>query len=86
MDENKSLKLIGIIDALFIPIQKVISTILPDFLEEALEEDKVRESIVAATDTALLSVSPEARLIPEEMRKRIIRKSLDLILDEIVLD
>ncbi|WP_319549568.1 hypothetical protein [Desulfogranum marinum] len=85
MDELRSLKLLGTIDALLIPIQKVISAILPDYLEEALDQDDVREAIVAAADKALLTAAPEARLVPEAMRKRIIRKSLDLILDEIVL-
>jgi len=78
-------RLVGIADALLIPIQKVIALVLPDFLENQLDKEEVREKIVVAVDKQLISAYPEARLVPEAMRKRLIRRTLDMMLDEILL-
>ena len=79
------LKLIGLTTSLLIPIQKAISLVLPDFIEESLEKGEKREAIVDAADVALIQSAPEARLVPSDVRKRIIRRSLDTLLDELLL-
>ena len=78
-------KLIGIVDSLLIPIQRAISLVLPDFLEDALESEQTREKIISAADEALIKSTPEARLVPEKIRRRLIARFLDIILDEILL-
>jgi hypothetical protein len=74
-----------LIDQLLEPIQKVIRTILPDFVEKDLNNPEVREIIVAAVDKALVAQFPAAAFIPANLRQSIIRKQLDMIIDDIVL-
>jgi hypothetical protein len=74
-----------LIDQLLEPIQKVIRTILPDFAEKDLKDPEVREIIVAAVDKALVAQFPAAAFIPANLRQSIIRKQLDMIIDDIVL-
>lgn len=80
-----TLKLIGIIDSLLIPIQRAIVAVLPDFLEDQLADLETRKKIVIAADKALIKSAPEARLIPTKVRRRLIGKSLDIIIDDILL-
>lgn len=79
------LRMVGIVDSLLTPIQKLIAAILPDFIEQELDDPEVRERIVKAVDKALVSGYPEAKLIPENIRQQIIRKLLDIMLDDILL-
>jgi hypothetical protein len=58
---------------------------LPDELKSRIDKDDTREKIVDLIDAALLEAVPAARLIPTDIRRRLIRKILDLILDEILL-
>lgn len=67
------------------PIQQIIAATLPDFLEARLDDDAVREQIVSVVDQALVTQQPAARALPEDFRRRIIRRILDLVLDEILL-
>ncbi len=85
MTEINPFKLLGIGDSLLIPIQKIIERILPDFIEEELRDDKVRQKIVVAVDLALTTEYQAAKAVPQEVRYRIIRRLLDLFLDEILL-
>jgi len=78
-------KLLGIIDSLLVPIQNAIKLVLPDFFEEKLDSPQVRNKIVTAADLALIKAAPESRLVPKNIRKRIIRRILDVLFDEIVL-
>ena len=74
-----------LIERLIDPIQQLIRKLLPDFAEENLQKPEVRETIVAAVDTALVTNYPVASAIPASLRRRIIRKQLDKIMDDIVL-
>jgi hypothetical protein len=80
------LNVLGIVDGLLTPIQRIISEVLPDFIQDALEDDAVRDKIVEAVDKQLIKQYPAARLIPEKRRRRIIRKILDIMLDDILLE
>jgi serine protease len=66
-------------------ILSILETLLPDFLEQDLKSPAVRESIVTLADIALTRQFPLARLLPAEHRRKVIRKALDLILDDLVL-
>jgi hypothetical protein len=74
-----------LIDQLLGPIQKLIRTILPDFAEKDLKDPEVREIVVAAVDKALVAQFPAAAFVPANFRQSIIRKQLDLIIDDLVL-
>jgi hypothetical protein len=74
-----------LIEKLIDPIQHLIRNLLPSFVEENLEKPQVREAIVVAVDTALVTNYPVAGAIPASFRRRIIRKQLDMISDDIVL-
>jgi hypothetical protein len=74
-----------LIERLIDPIQQLIRKLLPDFAEENLEKPEVREAIVMAVDTALVTNYPVAGAIPASLRRRIIRKQVDMIIDDIVL-
>jgi hypothetical protein len=74
-----------LIDQLLQPIQKLIRSILPNFVEKDLRDPEVRELIVAAVDKALVAQFPAAGFIPSNLRKSLIRKQLDIIIDDIVL-
>jgi hypothetical protein len=54
-------------------------------MEENLKDGAVRDRIVETVDAALVQSQPEARLVPPGVRRRIIRRLLDLLLDEILL-
>jgi hypothetical protein len=45
----------------------------------------VREIIVAAVDKALVAQFPVAGFVPANLRQSIIRKQLDIIIDDFVL-
>jgi hypothetical protein len=75
---------LGLIDQLLEPIQRLIRTILPEFAEKNLRDPKVRELVVTAVDKALVAQFPAAAFIPANLRQSIIRKQLDIILDDIV--
>jgi hypothetical protein len=74
-----------LVDQLLQPIQKLIRTILPNFVEKDLKDPEVREIIVAAVDKALVAQFPAAAFVPANLRQSIIRKQLDMIIDDIVL-
>ncbi|HUF63477.1 MAG TPA: hypothetical protein VMN36_15480 [Verrucomicrobiales bacterium] len=78
-------KILGIIDSLLIPIQRAISAVLPDFVEASLDDPATRQRLVEAADDALISSHPEARLVPEPARRRLIAKFVDILLDDIAL-
>jgi len=80
-----NLSRLNLIDRLLGPIQKLIRAILPDFIEKKLEDSEVRKTIVLAVDTALITQYPIARAIPSELRRAIIEKQLNIIIDDIVL-
>jgi hypothetical protein len=74
-----------LIDQLLDPIQKLIRTILPDFVEKDLKDPEVRDVIVAAVDKALVAQFPAAGFVPANLRQSIIRNQLDIIVDDFVL-
>lgn len=76
---------LGIADVLLQPISRLIEAVLPDFIEENLRDEAVRERIVEQVDKLLIAQQPAAAAIPSGTRKRIIRGLLDLVLDEVVL-
>lgn len=85
MNDINILTLLGTSRVLLTPIQEILERVIPDFLEQELRDEAVREAIVSAADRALLAELPAAVAIPEARRRRIIRRVLDLMLDEILL-
>jgi hypothetical protein len=83
--EMPDLSRLNLIQQLIGPIQELIHRILPDFAEENLERPEVREAIVAAVDKALVANYPMVAAIPASFRRRIIRKQVDMIIDDIIL-
>jgi hypothetical protein len=81
------LRVVGIVEGLLTPIQNIIMTVLPEFIEKELEleKDEVREEFVKVVDKLLVAQYPGTLLDPEKMRKSIIRALLDIILDKILL-
>jgi len=79
------LRLIGIAETIVDPIQRIFARVLPDFIEERLDDPEVRERIVAEADKALVKEVPGAGLTPDDIRKKIIRRLLDVVLDDILL-
>lgn len=75
-----------LIDQLLDPIQKLITGILPDFVEKDLKDPQVRDVIVDAVDKALVAQFPVAGFIPANLRQSIIRKQLDVIIDDLLLE
>jgi hypothetical protein len=76
---------LNLIDQLLNPIQKLIRAILPDFIQKNLKDPEVRDAIVLAVDMALVAQFPVAAAIPAALRQSIIRKQLDIVIDDIVL-
>lgn len=79
------LALVGIVDSLLAPIQRLIALVLPDFIEKDLKDPRVRKLIVTAVDRLLVKQYPEAKLVPAARRKEIISAVLDIMLDKILL-
>lgn len=69
------LRFMGLADALFILIHKIIDTVLPGFLQKDLKSDAVRSQIVSAVDTALVAQEPAAAAIPQSLRQKIFATS-----------
>lgn len=76
----------GLVARLLSPIQKIIQAILPGFVEADLKSPDIRDAMVLAADEALVLQNPLAGFLPTEIRRRLIRKQLDLIIDEILLN
>ena len=86
MQEPIPLKLFGTLDVLLPLVQTAITAVLPDFLEKELKDEEVRDMIVAAADDVLLTKNSYIGLVfREETRKRIIRKILEIMVDDILL-
>ena len=85
MATNSFSKRLALINTLLRPIQKTIRELLPDFADRNLKSKTIRAAIVSATDAALVRQFPIARIFPRETRQRLIRKQLDVVLDELVL-
>ena len=85
MPDDSLSKRLALINTLLRPIQKTIRELLPDFIDRNLKSKTVRAAIVTAADAALVRQFPIARIFPPEMRQRLIRSQLDLVLDELVL-
>jgi thermitase len=68
------------------PIRLILERLLPDFTEQALRDPQTRDRVVELADAELTRQVPVARLIPKASRERLIRKTLDLVLDEIILN
>jgi hypothetical protein len=66
-------------------IQPLITAIMPEFIEKNLKDPEIRKAIVLAVDTTLITQVPAARLIPSELRQRIIEKQLEIAIDDILL-
>ena len=71
--------------SLLIPIHQVIQLVLPDFIEENLKDETVREIIVKEVDKALLKKHPAAKAVPEKVRKKLIHRALATVIDDILL-
>ena len=86
MKETIPLKLFGTLDVLLPLVQTAITAVLPDFLETELKDEGVRDMIVTAADDVLLTKNAYIGLVFQEVtRKRIIRKILEIMLDDILL-
>jgi len=85
MPDDSLSKRLALINTLLRPIQKTIRELLPDFIDRNLRKKTVRAAIVTAVDATLIRQFPIARIFPPEMRQRLIRSQLDLVLDELVL-
>jgi hypothetical protein len=85
MAKNSLSKRLALINTLLRPIQKTIRELLPDFVDQNLKSKTIRAAIVSAADAALVRQFPIARIFPPETRQRLIRKQLDVVLDELVL-
>ena len=85
MPDDSLSKRLALINTLLRPVQKTIRELLPDFIDRNLKSKTVRAAIVTSADAALVRQFPIARIFPPEMRQRLIRSQLDLVLDELVL-
>jgi hypothetical protein len=83
MPKLNPLKMIG--NGFMVPAQKAVAAVIPAFLEENLEDPEVRELVVIAADEYLTRTHPETKIIPKKTRRRLLRRVLDLALDEILL-
>ncbi len=86
MKDMIPLKLFGTLDVLLPLIQTAITAVLPAFLEKELKDEEVRRKIVAAADDVLLAKHSYIGLVfQEKTRIRIIRKILEIMIDDILL-
>ncbi|HEX4666304.1 MAG TPA: S8 family serine peptidase [Chthoniobacterales bacterium] len=76
----------GLLDSLLRPIQKIIQSLLPAYAEAQLKATPTRQAFVVAADELLVRQFPLARLLPPKTRRNLIRKQLDLVIDEILLN
>src|SRR5436190_1129997 len=86
MATNSFSKRLALINTLLRPIQKTIRELLPDFADRNLKSKTIRAAIVSAADAALVRQFPIARIFPRETRQRLIRKQLDVVLDEFTFE
>ena len=71
---------------LFTPVQAILEAIQPQFLQRDLQDSAVREEIIQLANTALTAQYPETQLIPEDVRKSLIRGVvLGVVIDHALL-
>lgn len=75
-----------VIATLLRPIRTIIEKLLPSFAETALRDPQVRAALVQSVDAELTRQVPVARFVPPATRQAIIRKTLDMIIDDILLN
>jgi thermitase len=76
----------GLLGSLLRPIQTVIQSLLPAYAEARLKSVSTRKTIVVAGDELLVRQFPLARVVPPKTRRDLIRKQLDLVIDEILFN
>jgi hypothetical protein len=77
----------GLVSTLLGPIQTLIQTVLTERGDSALAgRGKGRTALVAAIDGLLVRQFPLARLVPPEARRRLIRRQLDVVIDDVLLN
>ena len=72
--------------ALLWPARKVIVLILPGFIDADLHDPRAREQMVRAADEALIREYPVARLVRQDGRRQMLRRLVDSLLDEWLLE
>lgn len=72
--------------ALLWPARKVIVLILPGFIDADLRDPRAREQMVRAADEALIREYPVARLVRQDGRRQMLRRLVDSLLDEWLLE
>lgn len=66
------------------PIREVVESLVPDFLEDALLDPDVRESLVDLGEVLLVEKAPEARLLPARIRRAAIKRGLACLIDDVL--
>lgn len=66
------------------PIRDVVESLVPDFLEDALLDPDVRESLVDLGEVLLVEKAPEARLLPARLRRAAIKRGLACLIDDVL--
>lgn len=74
-------KPLALLNTLLTQIQKIIRVVMPDFLDPDLKKEEVRHLIVAAASPALVHQFPLTQILPLDLRKRVIRRQVDVVLD-----
>ncbi|MGL4399692.1 MAG: S8 family peptidase [Luteolibacter sp.] len=68
-----------LIKRVFAPVRLIVNKLLLGLPAGALDDPAIRVRILVLADTALLSQFPAARLLPQELRHRIIGQVLDAV-------
>lgn len=66
------------------PIRDVVESLVPDFLEDALLDPDVRESLVDLGEVMLVEKAPEARLLPARVRRAALKRGLACLIDDVL--
>jgi serine protease len=86
MPDNSLQKRLPLLETLLTPIQKIIRGLLPEFIERDLKNKAIRNQMVNVADAALVRQFPIARIFPPEVRRKVIRRQLDVVLDDFLLN
>lgn len=73
-------------ERLFKPLHSLLDRIMPEFAEEVLDDPKVRQRLARRLELALLNQYPAARALPEDLRRKIIGRFVELALGKAAPD
>lgn len=65
------------------PLRPILRQVIPPEVAREIHDDASRDRLSAAADLAVVSAYPAAGLVPAGLRRRVLRYTIDTVLDAV---